>query len=362
MLNIKMGRVIEILEERNNSMEIYVDINGKQEKAIVYKNLVSKIHKGNEVLLNTTAKDMKLGTGGYHFVLANMDTGFKKSTVKGHIMKLRYTPLQMKVNSCEEQNSQYHNAFKNFTNLNRMPVLIGGLHSMLSPLSIVLKSFYKDIKISYIMTDGGALPLDFSKSTFELKEKGYINNTITVGHAFGGEYECVNIYNGLIMSKEVLKSDIAIVLMGPGIVGTGTKYGFSGIEQGNIIDAVNDLEGVPICIPRISFSDKRNRHYGISHHTLTVLNKICKTKAIIGIPLFEEKKLYYIKKQIEEYNLDSKHDIIYDEYNNIIDILRKSDICINTMGRNIDQDMEYFTTTGVNAKLALRYISALSYS
>ena len=31
--------------------------------------------------------------------------------------------------------------------------------------------------------------------------------------------------------------------MGPGIVGTGTKYGFSGIEQGYIIDAVNNLRG-----------------------------------------------------------------------------------------------------------------------
>ena len=31
--------------------------------------------------------------------------------------------------------------------------------------------------------------------------------------------------------------------MGPGIVGTGTKYGFSGIEQGQIIDAINTLSG-----------------------------------------------------------------------------------------------------------------------
>ena len=47
-----------------------------------------------------------------------------------------------------------------------------------------------------------------------------------------------------------------MVAMGPGIVGTGTNYGFTGIEQGTIIDAVNTLGGIPIAIPRISFADK----------------------------------------------------------------------------------------------------------
>ncbi len=88
--------------------------------------------------------------------------------------------------------------------------------------------------------------------------------------------ECTNIYTGLIAAKEVLKGDITIITMGPGIVGTGTKYGFSGIEQGQIIDAVNTLGGNPIVVPRISFRDLRERHKGMSHHTRTILSEIAK--------------------------------------------------------------------------------------
>jgi hypothetical protein len=109
-----------------------------------------------------------------------------------------------------------------------------------------------------------------------------INGTITFGQAFGGDIETVNVYTSLISAEKILKSDLSIITMGPGITGTGTKYGFSGIEQGYIIDAVNTLGGNPIFIPRISFADKRERHYGISHHSITILNEICKTSAKVS--------------------------------------------------------------------------------
>ncbi|OJT85865.1 hypothetical protein BM535_22000, partial [Clostridioides difficile] len=70
------------------------------------------------------------------------------------------------------------------------------------------------------------------------KEKKLIDSTITIGNAFGGDYECINIYTALITAKEILKADAVFVSMGPGIAGTGTKYGFTGIEQGSILDAV----------------------------------------------------------------------------------------------------------------------------
>lgn len=87
------------------------------------------------------------------------------------------------------------------------------------------------------MTDGASLPIYLSKNVDTLKEK-LIDSTITIGNAFGGDYECINIYTALITAKEILKADAVFVSMGPGIAGTGTKYGFTGIEQGSILDAV----------------------------------------------------------------------------------------------------------------------------
>ena len=201
--------------------------------------------------------------------------------------------------------------------------------------------------ISYIMTDGGALPLDFSSSVDYLKKNRLIKGTITFGQAFGGDLETVNVYTALIAAFEILKSDIAIITMGPGITGTGTKYGFSGIEQGPIIDAVNTLGGRPIFVPRISFTDNRKRHQGISHHSITVLRDVCKTQAQIVIPTFEEAKLNYIKNQIIKNGLDKKHEVIYiKETKTILDNLLQFDFRLSTMGRGMDLEREFFLTAG----------------
>lgn len=359
MVNLKIGTIEKIIDTRGNTIELMVSVGDKLERAIAYNSLINDIHEGERVILNTTAKDLKLGTGGYHFVLANLNDAERESSGYGHIMKMRYTPMQIKVNSVEEQESKYHHVFNTFSSLNRMPVLVCGLHSMLAPLTVILKSLNDNIRIGYIMTDGGALPIDFSKTVYHLKKKEYINGTITIGHAFGGDLECVNIYNGLIAAKEVLKCDLCIVAMGPGIVGTGTKYGFSGTEQGKIIDAVNDLGGVPICVPRISFKDRRERHFGISHHTITVLNMISKTRSYVGIPRFEDVKKSYLEKQIAKHGIEAKHEVLFIEFNDIINVLTSSDVVMETMGRSFEEDEDFFLSVGVNGKMAGNFIGLI---
>lgn len=308
------------------------------------------------VIVNTTAVELSLGTGGYHFVMFNYRNQFNNIDDKGHIMKLRYTPMQIKCLAAEEEDSQYHDIFNNFNSLDNHICIIGTLHSMLAPIASTIKWMDNNIKINYIMTDGGCLPIYFSDTVRMLKDKGIINKTITIGHAFGGDLECVNIYTGLIAAKEVLKGDVTIITMGPGIVGTGTRYGFSGIEQGYIIDAVNNLGGNPIIVPRISFRDTRKRHMGISHHTRTVLSKICNTTGKVVIPLISNEKQYIIEEQIKKYNIDKKYEIIYENGDHIVEAMKYYNLRTTTMGRNFNEDKEYFLTLGavgtyVNKKL-----------
>ena len=108
---------------------------------------------------------------------------------------------------------------------------------MLAPIVITLKYLNNNLNINYIMTDGGCLPMGFSDTVRRLKDDKLLNNTITIGHAFGGDLEAVNIYNGLIASKEILKSDITIISMGPGIVGTGT-WSKLGITKNRYINEI----------------------------------------------------------------------------------------------------------------------------
>lgn len=357
MMSIKRGKVIKILKRLDGRTDILVNLNNKDEKAINYDYLTGPIDINDEVILNTTAVELNLGTGGYHFIICNLSASNKAAGDKGHIMKLRYTPFQVKTYTAEEQESPYHQIFHDFTSLNNMPVIVGTLHSMLTPIASTLKHLNKDIKIAFIMTDGAALPLYLSNTIYELKEKGVIDKTITLGHAFGGDYEVVNIYNALITAREIAKCDIAIVTMGPGIVGTGTPYGFTGVEQGPIIDAVNDLGGLSISVPRITFKDKRERHYGISHHSATVLSKIVKTKSNIPIPYFSTEQEEIIENQIKENNLLEKHNIIRIEENVLDKALKHYELEVKSMGRSIKDDPEFFATCSVSAIYAVSVLN-----
>ncbi|WP_336513050.1 DUF3866 family protein [Clostridium sp. Cult3] len=333
-------------EEYQQVSWLLVELDGKTHKAINYNDLTGEVKIGDMVIVNTTAVELSLGTGGTHFVIFNYSNESKKLHGNGHIMKLRYTPLQLKCLAVEEESSPYHHIFEEFKSLDEHVYIVGSLHSMLAPIAAMLKYLKNDIKINYIMTDGGSLPIYFSNTVRTLKENGLINNTITIGHAFGGDLECTNIYTGLIAAKEILDGDITIITMGPGIVGTGTKYGFSGIEQGQIVDAINTLGGEPIIVPRISFKDSRPRHMGISHHTRTVLSEIVKTPGKVVLPKLDEYKLKIIKDQITSLNIHKKHEIFYEEGYKITNAMDKYGLYITTMGRGYEEDKEYFWTLG----------------
>lgn len=137
--------------------------------------------------------------------------------------------------------------------------------------------------------------------------------------------------------------------MGPGIAGTGTKYGFTGIEQGPILDAVRKLGGNPIAIPRISFADLRERHRGISHHAITIFKEIVNVNVNIPVTIYDKEKFDYIKKQVKDNKLFDKHNIIYLENNKCKEDLDYFNLKARSMGRNYEQDKEFFDAASTAA-------------
>lgn len=349
MISKRVGIVESIVSQTETLDDIRVNINGEIQRAYNYPKLSGIVDIGDEVVLNTTAVELSLGTGGYHFVITNLNNLESSLTEGGHIMKLRYTPLQIKVDSVEEQESIYHDKFGDFTELEDLPVVVGTLHSMLTPFVASFKRNNPNKKLVYIMTDGASLPIYLSKNVDILKEKKLIDSTITIGNAFGGDYECINIYTALITAKEILKADVVFVSMGPGIAGTGTKYGFTGIEQGSILDAIRKLGGRAIAIPRISFADKRERHQGISHHSMTVFEEIVNVNVDIPITIYDDEKLKFIKEQVKSSGLDKKHNIIYIDNNKTKEDLDYFNLKVKSMGRNYEQDEAFFKAASTAA-------------
>ncbi len=280
MPSFREGEVKEILEERPGLQRVSVDLGDGPEHAYVLPQLTGPVGLGDRVVVNTTAVELGLGTGGWHVVHWNLARGEWSEAGPGHIMKARYTSFQADVGSTEEHDTD----LADVNSIDGMPVVAAALHSQLPAVAVAFKDARPDAKLAYVMTDGAALPLALSDLVYALQQRALIDATVTCGHAFGGDYEAVSVYSALAVAKHIAHCDAAVVVMGPGIVGTATRLGFSGIEVGPVLDAVTGLHGTPIAALRASFADPRERHRGISHHSITSLTTAVRSRVKVAAP------------------------------------------------------------------------------
>ncbi|MBC7328564.1 DUF3866 family protein [bacterium] len=353
---LEKGKVISVLKERENLQEIEVKIRRKVEKAYNFPEITGPVKVGDKVLLNTTAIRLSLGTGGYHFVLANLSSPAFSSEKKGHIMKLRYTPFQFAVFSTEEESHPFREAVDSFKGLRSIPVVACILHSQIAGVAAGAKHQYPEARIAYIMTDSAALPLPISDLVWALKREGLIDFTITCGQAFGGDFEAVNIYSALAIAHKVANANIVIVAQGPGNVGTRTRLGFSGIDQVIALNATYTLKGIPVACPRISFSEERLRHFGLSHHSRTILGELSIVSSFVPIPLLPKDKMLLVKDYLTGSNILDKHRVVVEDGEPAISLLRQHEIYVKTMGRGIEEDREFFLAAGAAGIVAAKLL------
>lgn len=350
-MQTEVGRVTGIDRTRLGAQELRVTVGDREERAINYTQLLGEVRVNEVVLLNTTAVRGGLGTGGYHFVMKRAEEQPRPEGA-GHIVKLRYTPLQFQCLSVEEQDSPYRDAIEACEDLDEMPVVVAGLHSQVPPVAAAAKALAPQAKIAYIMTDTAALPISFSQLVTEMKQAGLLDATITVGQAFGGDLEAVNVFTGLLAAKAVVGADIAIVAQGPGNVGTETEWGFGSIGQGDWLNAVATLGGFPIAVPRISFADARPRHRGISRQSLTVLSRVVLVQTVVSIPHMAPEKLELVQRQLDDEGITTRHEVLVARGEIGVKALAERKIEVTTMGRTMDQDLEFFLAAGAAGAIA----------
>ncbi len=247
-------------------------------RAYVLTELIGPVTAGDRVVVNTTAVDLGLGTGGWDVVHWNLDRDGWSRPGPGQVMKLRYTSVQTDTGAAEEQPG-----YEAPRSLDAMPVVACFLHSQVACVAAAFKHVAPDRRLAYVMTDAGALPLALSDVVAALTEAGLIDATVTAGQAFGGDHEAVNPLSGIEVAKAVAGADTVVVGTGPGVVGTGTAYGTSGLEVASLVDLAGRAGSRPLVALRYSEADPRPRHRGLSHHSLTVLECIHE-RAILPVP------------------------------------------------------------------------------
>jgi hypothetical protein len=321
MLKLRRG-VVSAAGPEAAWQELTVEVDGERREARADSGLVGLCQLGDEVIVNTEARDLQLGSGGFDVVHVNLTRGLTGESLPGaHVMKLNYTSLQHAVAPVEGEELRIP--------LKR-PAAIFSLHGQLAPLAWALAQARPGTRAGYVQTAGGALP-SISGTVHELLDRGLITDHVTAGPAFGGAREAITTAGAIHDGLAVQGWDVALVGPGPGILGSGSALGHGGIVALDSAHAALALGCPTVLVARMSSGDPRPRHRGLSHHTRTVLDLLL-APVTLPVPAGGEPALEAARA--------AGHTI--HEAHPDLDGYRASGLPARTMGRSLEDDPLFF--------------------
>ena len=347
-------------------LEIDLDDGEGTLSAIAYEELTGRPRAGEQVLLNTNAVRRELGTGGDAMVVARTEVLPEAAEVRGHMVKARYTPMQTMVDALDDPDSEHYETVRAATGIDGMPVVVADLHSSLPAIVAGIRARRRSARIAYVHTDAAALPAVYSKSAARLREAGLLTAVISAGQSFGGDLEAVTVHSALLGARHVVGADVAIVIQGPGNLGTGTGWGFSGIQTAESLHAASVLGGVPIATLRISEADERERHRGLSHHSSTAYGRAL--LAPVHLPVLPRTDSRYnsfhesVRKQVKSTILKPAkkrgvlHHLTEVDAKGLRDALEEMPVRMTTMGRTLAEDYASFQYAALAGRCAAEHV------
>jgi len=275
-LVLRRGSVVEAGDPAGPQQRLVVEVPGRGPRAAIADvTLMGLAEEGDDVVVNTQAADLQLGSGGFDIVHVNLTRGLDGAGAgQAHVMKLNYTGLQHAVVPVERQDLQLP--------LGR-PAVVLSLHGQLAPLAWALGQAAPGRRLGYVQTAGGALPGGHSHVVRDLRERGLLAGHLTAGPAYGGEGEAITTAGALQHGIQDLGWDAAVCGPGPGILGSGTPLGHGGLVALESAHTALALGCSVLLCPRASSGDPRPRHQGLSHHSATVLGLLL-APVVVAMP------------------------------------------------------------------------------
>ena len=151
-----------------------------------------------------------------------------------------------------------------------------------------------------------------------------------------------------------------MVAQGPGNLGTGTRWGFSGVAAGEAVNAAAVLGGRPVASLRISEADPRQRHRGISHHSLTAYGRVALARADVVVPdLPGDVRRPGRRRRRRRWRAGTRWSRV--GVDGLAEVLAGCPVPLSTMGRGLDGDLAYFLAAAAAGRHAARLLSGNSY-
>jgi hypothetical protein len=255
-LSLRWGTVTSVRERLDGLTRLEVD----GAPCVAYASLTGPVEEGDVVLVNTQAVELGLGSGGFDVLYANLTRGLRlPAEHDAHVMVHPYAPGQHAVRFAEEEGAARER-------IDDLPVVCLGLHSQLTPVCAALEGR----RVAYVQVAGGALPVSLSDNLRRLRARRLVDTAIAVAPCFAAEVQCVTTAGALTTAADH-GAEIVVCGVGPGIVGTGSRWGHGGLAVAEMANVASALGALPIVAPRVSFGDARPRHRGLSHHTRSAL-------------------------------------------------------------------------------------------
>ena len=255
-IGLRWGTVTAVRERLDTLVRL--DVDGRP--CIAYPRLTGDVQEGDVVLVNVQAVELGLGSGGFDVLYANLTRGVHLDAEPGaHVMTLPYTPAQHATRFAEEDAVLAER-------VDDLPVVCLGLHSQLAPACAALAGRH----VAYVQLGGGALPVSLSDTVRALKARRLLETAIAVAPCVDGDLQCATTAGALTVAAE-RGSDVVVCGVGPGLVGTASRWGHGGLAVAEAANVAAALGARPVVAPRVSFGDPRPRHRGLSHHTRSAL-------------------------------------------------------------------------------------------
>lgn len=371
MMRWERGTVREQAGAWPGIARVLVEIEGTADsetvRALAYIELTGAPEIGETVLLNTNALRRGLGTGGDALVVARPDAvgaSVPRLRHDGHLMKARYTPMQVMVDAVDDPASEHWETMRGARSLEGMPVVAADLHSSLPAIVAGIRIDRPDARIAYVLTDGAALPAPYSRTVAALRAEGLLVACISAGQAYGGDLEAVSVPSALLAARAVAGADVAVAIQGPGNLGSGTPWGFSGVQAADALNAAGALDGVPIGALRVSSADPRDRHEGLSHHSTTTYGRLVHVPTAFALPTALTHSYFHplIRKQLDSAVISPalarglRHRVIDTDPDGILDALEALPVRLSTMGRGLDEDPQAFLYAALAGRAAASLI------
>jgi Protein of unknown function (DUF3866) len=239
---------------------VRLEVDGRP--CVAYPRLTGPVALGDVVVVNVQALELGLGSGGFDVLHVNLTRGLELGAdPDAHVMKLPYTSLQHAILHGEEAEPAA------ISSLDGLPVVCCTLHSQVAPACAGIGA---GRRVAYVQLPGGALPVSLSDTVRALKERRLLDVTVAVGACVDGDVACVTTASALLWCAGA-GYEAVVCGIGPGIIGTGSRFGHGAVAAAEAITAARALGGRPILAVRASEADPRSRHTGVSHHTTSVL-------------------------------------------------------------------------------------------